>query len=68
MFPVPRLVVLDEEAYQCIVPALAVACKSTEPAPQLEAGVVLVIDGVSNTVIVAVHVFAHPEVVVPVTV
>ena len=47
MFPVPKLMVLDEVAYQCNVPALAVACKSTVPVPQVEPGVVLVMEGVS---------------------
>jgi hypothetical protein len=60
---VPNEVPPVDALYQLIVPALAVAARVTEPVPQREAGVVLVIVGMELTVIlyidgvVAVHPF-----------
>jgi hypothetical protein len=48
--PLPKLVPPLKTEYQFSVPALAVACKVTVPAPQVEPGVVEVTDGIELTV------------------
>ena len=59
--PLPKEEPPETEAYQFIVPALAVACKDTVPGPQCEAGTVPVIKGVVLIVAVtAVLAETHP--------
>ena len=50
LVPVPRDVPPVAAAYQLIVPALAVAPRTTVPVPHLEPGVVPVIVGIALTV------------------
>ncbi len=50
LVPVPREAPPVAAAYQLMIPVLAVAPRLTAPVPQVDAGVVPVIDGTSLTV------------------
>ncbi len=64
LVPDAKLTPPVEAAYQLIVPELAVAPNVTEPTSHREAGVVPVIEGEVNTLIVLVALAAaHPPVV-----
>lgn len=62
LIPVPRELPPVEAAYQLIVPADAVAPKLTVPVPHLEAGVELLIVGITFTVAVTavLEAVVHP--------
>ena len=58
--PVPKALPPLEAAYQLNVPALAVACKLTDPDPQIEPGVVAVTVGTAVTVIIFLTIVLQP--------